>query len=145
MVGFGTGIAGWFTLGTPREWLGLIAGAIGFRWTPPAHQVHTEGATSIGGAHLAQANRPTYGYLQLTPSLSLDDLRCQAWRGMRTEPCPDAATLDEAVRKAFELAKPSGVVLLAPACASFDMFRDYAERGRKFKEEVARMARQTQG
>ena len=37
---------------------------------------------------------------------------------------------------AYELAKPSGVVLLAPACASFDMFRDYAERGRRFKEEV---------
>ena len=51
----------------------------------------------------------------------------------------DAASLDEAVRRAFELAKPSGVVLLAPACASFDMFRDYAERGRRFKEEVARL------
>ena len=38
------------------------------------------------------------------------------------------------------LAKPAGVVLLAPACASFDMFRDYAERGRTFKDEVARIA-----
>ena len=37
------------------------------------------------------------------------------------------------------LAQPSGVVLLAPACASFDMFRDYAERGRIFKEEVKRL------
>jgi len=54
----------------------------------------------------------------------------------------DAASLDEAVQRAFELAKPSGVVLLAPACASFDMFRDYAERGRRFKEDVARLARQ---
>src|SRR3989441_4234609 len=51
----------------------------------------------------------------------------------------EAASFDEAVRRAFALAKPSGVVLLAPACASFDMFRDYAERGRKFKEEVARL------
>lgn len=49
----------------------------------------------------------------------------------------EAISLDEAVRRAFEAAKPSGVVLLAPACASFDMFRDYAERGRRFKEAVA--------
>ena len=37
------------------------------------------------------------------------------------------------------LAQPAGVVLLAPACSSFDMFRDYAERGRRFKEEVERL------
>jgi len=48
----------------------------------------------------------------------------------------EADTLNEAVSRAYALARPSGVVLLAPACASFDMFRDYAERGRKFKEEV---------
>lgn len=51
----------------------------------------------------------------------------------------DAGTMDDAVARAFELAKPSGVVLLAPACASFDMFRDYAERGRRFKEAVERL------
>jgi UDP-N-acetylmuramoylalanine--D-glutamate ligase len=54
----------------------------------------------------------------------------------------DADSFEEAVAIAFELAKPAGVVLLAPACARFDMFRDYAERGRRFKEEVARLARQ---
>jgi UDP-N-acetylmuramoylalanine--D-glutamate ligase len=53
----------------------------------------------------------------------------------------DAVSFEEAVRTAYELAKPGGVVLLAPACASFDMFRDYAERGRRFKEEAARIAR----
>ena len=52
-------------------------------------------------------------------------------------PVHEAASLREAVRQAFELAKPDGVVLLAPACASFDMFKDYADRGRQFKEEVA--------
>jgi UDP-N-acetylmuramoylalanine--D-glutamate ligase len=50
-----------------------------------------------------------------------------------------APTLEAAVAVASRLARPNGVVLLAPACASFDMFGDYAERGRRFKEEVARL------
>jgi UDP-N-acetylmuramoylalanine--D-glutamate ligase len=51
----------------------------------------------------------------------------------------DAASLDSAIAQAYALAKPAGVVLLAPACASFDQFRDYAERGRKFKEGVLKL------
>ncbi|HYN09519.1 MAG TPA: UDP-N-acetylmuramoyl-L-alanine--D-glutamate ligase [Vicinamibacterales bacterium] len=53
----------------------------------------------------------------------------------------DASSMSDAVRRAFALARPGGVVLLAPACASFDMFRDYAERGRAFKEEVGKLER----
>jgi UDP-N-acetylmuramoylalanine--D-glutamate ligase len=53
----------------------------------------------------------------------------------------DAGSLEEAVAMAYALARPAGVVLLAPACASFDMFQDYAERGTRFKEEVARIAK----
>jgi UDP-N-acetylmuramoylalanine--D-glutamate ligase len=49
-------------------------------------------------------------------------------------------SLPAAVRRAFDLAPRNGVVLLAPACASFDMFRDYAERGTVFKEEVGKLA-----
>lgn len=56
-----------------------------------------------------------------------------------TVPVEDASTMAEAVRRAWSLARPDGVVLLAPACASFDMFADYADRGRRFKEEVRRL------
>jgi len=56
-------------------------------------------------------------------------------------PVHEAASFEDAIALAHGIAKPAGVVLLAPACASFDMFRDYAERGRKFKEAVARLAR----
>ncbi len=52
----------------------------------------------------------------------------------------DAESLEDAVSQAFALARPAGVVLLAPACSSFDMFRDYAERGRRFKENVRKLA-----
>jgi UDP-N-acetylmuramoylalanine--D-glutamate ligase len=56
-------------------------------------------------------------------------------------PVHEAESFDEAIARAYGIAKPDGVVLLAPACASFDMFRDYAERGRKFKAVVALIAR----
>ena len=54
-------------------------------------------------------------------------------------PVEEAESLADAVRRAWDLAVPDGVVLLAPACSSFDMFVDYADRGRRFKEEVRRL------
>ena len=54
-------------------------------------------------------------------------------------PMYEAESIAEAVLKAYALAKPSGIVLLAPACASFDMFRDYAERGQRFKDAVGKL------
>jgi UDP-N-acetylmuramoylalanine--D-glutamate ligase len=44
--------------------------------------------------------------------------------------------LEAAVRDAAEHAQPGDVVLLSPACSSFDMFRNYAERGKAFKSLV---------
>lgn len=49
-----------------------------------------------------------------------------------------ADSMDEAVRKSFENAEAGDSVLLAPACASFDMFRSFEERGKVFKSAVGR-------
>ncbi|MCD6319704.1 MAG: UDP-N-acetylmuramoyl-L-alanine--D-glutamate ligase [Candidatus Desulfofervidaceae bacterium] len=51
-------------------------------------------------------------------------------------PVVRAKTMEEAVKKAWQLARPRGSVLLSPACASFDMFKDYRERGEIFKKVV---------
>lgn len=50
-----------------------------------------------------------------------------------------AASLEEAVAIARSKARPGETVLLSPACASYDMFRNFEERGRRFKELVFRM------
>jgi len=50
-------------------------------------------------------------------------------------------TLENAVRRASELAQPGDIVLLAPACASFDQFQNYEHRGRVFKEVVQSLAK----
>jgi UDP-N-acetylmuramoylalanine--D-glutamate ligase len=55
-----------------------------------------------------------------------------------------AGSMGEAVRAAMDAAGPGGSVLLAPACASFDMFENYAARGRAFKAEVAALGREGQ-
>jgi UDP-N-acetylmuramoylalanine--D-glutamate ligase len=51
-----------------------------------------------------------------------------------------AETLENAIRKAHAVAQPGDVVLLAPACASFDQFKSYEHRGHVFKEIVRGMA-----
>jgi UDP-N-acetylmuramoylalanine--D-glutamate ligase len=51
-----------------------------------------------------------------------------------------AEDMESAVAKAKEAAEPGDVVLLSPACASYDMFRDFEQRGDVFKEIVRRVA-----
>jgi UDP-N-acetylmuramoylalanine--D-glutamate ligase len=48
----------------------------------------------------------------------------------------ETTSMEEAVRSSYYLAKKGETVLLSPACASFDLFTNYEDRGRKFKEAV---------
>jgi len=52
-----------------------------------------------------------------------------------------ASSVEEAVQLGYSLAGPGEVVLLAPACTSFDMFQNFEERGRAFKQEVLSLER----
>jgi UDP-N-acetylmuramoylalanine--D-glutamate ligase len=54
-----------------------------------------------------------------------------------------AATLKDAMYKAYGMAHPGYNVLLSPACASFDMFKDYEERGRVFKQIATEIAEES--
>lgn len=48
-------------------------------------------------------------------------------------------SIDAAVREAFKAASPGDIVLLSPACASFDLFKNYEDRGDKFRKEVEKL------
>jgi UDP-N-acetylmuramoylalanine--D-glutamate ligase len=55
-------------------------------------------------------------------------------------PTRPAHTLEEAVSWAFRQSQPGDIVLLSPACSSFDMFRDYNHRGQVFQQAVRKLA-----
>ena len=48
----------------------------------------------------------------------------------------EAHSMKDAVNKAYYMGQPGDVVLLSPACASFDMFENFEDRGKQFKREV---------
>jgi UDP-N-acetylmuramoylalanine--D-glutamate ligase len=57
----------------------------------------------------------------------------------------EVVSMADAVRVAYGLASPGGTVLLAPACSSLDMFTDYSERGRVFKQAVVSLREDVEG
>ncbi|MCX7885432.1 MAG: UDP-N-acetylmuramoyl-L-alanine--D-glutamate ligase [Caloramator sp.] len=54
-------------------------------------------------------------------------------------PIIEADNLEDAVKKAYNMAKEGDVITMSPACASFDMFKNFEERGKKFKEIVMKL------
>ncbi len=54
-------------------------------------------------------------------------------------PITDASTMDEAVELAYLAGTMGDIILLSPGCASFDLFKDYEERGNAFKKVVKQL------
>ena len=68
--------------------------------------------------------------------LGVDNSKLHQEFGDKVPMIIDAADMSEAVRIAYKLGEKDDTVLLSPACASFDLFENYEDRGRQFKEAV---------
>jgi UDP-N-acetylmuramoylalanine--D-glutamate ligase len=68
--------------------------------------------------------------------LGIDNTPIHAAFGAIIENIVDTGSAKEAVKAAYALADKGDIVLLSPACASFDLFKNYEDRGRQFKEAV---------
>jgi UDP-N-acetylmuramoylalanine--D-glutamate ligase len=82
---------------------------------------------------LAEAAR---GRVRRAILIGQDRARIRAALELTGIPAEDAESMDDAVRRAREAAQVGDVVLLSPACASFDMFRNFEHRGDVFKSVV---------
>jgi UDP-N-acetylmuramoylalanine--D-glutamate ligase len=68
--------------------------------------------------------------------LGVDNSKIHAAFGSMVKDMVDASSAEEAVQKASRLAAEGDVVLLSPCCASFDLFKNYEDRGEQFKAAV---------
>jgi UDP-N-acetylmuramoylalanine--D-glutamate ligase len=102
----------------------LIAGGVGkqqdFSPLLPAVNAHCRAVCLIGEASKEIAQALSQAQVPVVPS----------------------DTLDKAVRQAEKIARPGEAVLLSPACASFDQFRDYLHRSEVFAQAVAALAKE---
>ena len=68
--------------------------------------------------------------------MGVDNAKIHAAFGSMGKPMSDALSAEEAVKQAAAFAEPGDVVLLSPCCASFDLFKNYEDRGAQFKAAV---------
>ena len=71
--------------------------------------------------------------------MGVDNAKLHASFGDVVAEIHDVRSAEDAVKKAHELACAGDVVLLSPCCASFDLFKNYEDRGRQFKEAVRKL------
>jgi len=65
--------------------------------------------------------------------LGVDNTKLHAFFDEKVEQITDARSMQEAISQAYELAEKGDTVLLSPCCASFDLFKNYEDRGKQFK------------
>lgn len=71
--------------------------------------------------------------------LGVDNTKLHSAFGKKVDIMVNVTNMNDAVRMAYQLGNPGDVVLLSPACASFDLFENYEDRGNKFKEAVIQL------
>jgi len=71
--------------------------------------------------------------------LGINNEKLHAFFDDKVPQTTDARSMPEAVEKAYKLAQKGDVVLLSPCCASFDLFKNYEDRGKQFKECVRKL------
>ena len=73
--------------------------------------------------------------------LGKDNQKLHATFGGFVKRIENAKNADEAVKKASAMAGKGFTVLLSPACASFDLFKNYEDRGLKFKQAITKLTK----
>lgn len=68
--------------------------------------------------------------------MGVDNTALHAFFDDKIQKISDVQSMDEAVKEAYRLSKPGDTVLLSPCCASFDLFKNYEDRGTQFKQCV---------
>ncbi|MDR2804574.1 MAG: UDP-N-acetylmuramoyl-L-alanine--D-glutamate ligase [Dysgonamonadaceae bacterium] len=71
--------------------------------------------------------------------LGVDNAKLHAFFDGKVKSIRDARSMEEAIAQAYEIAQKGDTVLLSPSCASFDLFQNYEDRGRQFKECVQKL------
>jgi len=71
--------------------------------------------------------------------LGLDNTKLKEAFGNVVEPFVETFAMSEAVKVAYKIAERGDTVLLSPACASFDIFKNYEDRGEQFKEAIKQL------
>ncbi|WP_414704311.1 glutamate ligase domain-containing protein, partial [Pseudomonas sp. UBA2522] len=91
------------------------------------------------GADFAALREPVRRYCRAVVLLGRNAERLGQALG-DAAPLLRVASLDDAVQRCAELARPGDAVLLSPACASLDMFKNFEERGRLFAQAAGALA-----